>query len=86
MKWTMPSRTKRDSSYNLAKFKLWLEDQEIRPSYRGAVKSYRTMEGFGVNTYKWINSEGKAVYVKYHWKPLAGEDPDIATRDLYDTP
>jgi catalase len=68
-------------------------------SDRGTVKSYRTMEGFGVNTYKWINSEGKVVYVKYHWKPLAGletidryeatrlagEDPDIATRDLYDT-
>jgi catalase len=57
------------------------------------------MEGFGVNTYKWVNNKGKAVYVKYHWKPkdgietidrheatrLAGEDPDIATRDLYET-
>ena len=46
-----------------------------------------------------MNAEGKAVYVKYHWKPkagietidrheatrLAGEDPDIATRDLYET-
>jgi catalase len=68
-------------------------------SDRGTVKSYRKMEGFGVNTYKWVNSKGKAVYVKYHWKPkagietidrqeatrLAGEDPDIATRDLYET-
>lgn len=68
-------------------------------SDRGTVKSYRTMEGFGVNTYKWINAEGKAVYVKYHWKPmagvhpidrheaqrLAGEDPDVATRDLHET-
>ncbi len=68
-------------------------------SDRGTVKSYRTMEGFGVNTYKWVNKEGKEVYVKYHWKPaagvhsidrhestlLAGEDPDVATRDLYDT-
>jgi catalase len=68
-------------------------------SDRGTVKSYRKMEGFGVNTYKWVNKEGKAVYVKYHWKPmagletidrheatrLAGEDPDIATRDLWDT-
>lgn len=68
-------------------------------SDRGTIKSYRKMEGFGVNTYKWVNAEGKAVYVKYHWKPLAGletidrheatrlagEDPDIATRDLYDT-
>ncbi len=68
-------------------------------SDRGTVKSYRKMEGFGVNTYKWVNKRGKEVYVKYHWKPvagletidrheatrLAGEDPDIATRDLYDT-
>jgi catalase len=68
-------------------------------SDRGTVKSYRKMEGFGVNTYKWVNAEGKAVYVKYHWKPkegietidrqeatrLAGEDPDIAARDLRDT-
>ncbi|HVP16312.1 MAG TPA: catalase [candidate division Zixibacteria bacterium] len=68
-------------------------------SDRGTVKSYRRMEGFGVNTYKWVNAKGKAVYVKYHWKPkagietidrheatrLAGEDPDIATRDLYET-
>ncbi len=68
-------------------------------SDRGTVKSYRTMEGFGVNTYKWVNAAGNAVYVKYHWKPaagvhsidrhestrLAGEDPDIATRDLYET-
>ena len=68
-------------------------------SDRGTVKSYRKMEGFGVNTYKWVNKESKAVYVKYHWKPmagletidrheatrLAGEDPDIATRDLWDT-
>ncbi len=68
-------------------------------SDRGTAKSFRKMEGFGVNTYKWVNAEGKAVYVKYHWKPkagietidrheatrLAGEDPDIATRDLYET-
>jgi catalase len=68
-------------------------------SDRGTVKSYRRMEGFGVNTYKWVNAKGKAVYVKYHWKPkagietidrheatrLAGEDPDIATRDLHET-
>ncbi len=67
-------------------------------SDRGTVKSYRKMEGFGVNTYKWVNAKGKAVYVKYHWKPvagietidrhestrLAGEDPDVATRDLHD--
>jgi catalase len=68
-------------------------------SDRGTVKSYRKMEGFGVNTYEWVNAKGKAVYVKYHWKPkagvetidrheatrLAGEDPDVATRDLHET-
>lgn len=57
------------------------------------------MEGFGVNTYVWVNSEGKRVYVKYHWKPklgvhsldrheatrLAGVDPDYLTRDLWNT-
>jgi catalase len=66
---------------------------------RGTPRSYRMMEGFGVNTYVWVNSEGKATYVKYHWKPkkgvqcldrheatrLAGEDPDYLTRDLWNT-
>ena len=68
-------------------------------SDRGTPKSYRMMEGFGVNTFRWVNAEGKAVYVKYHWKPkvgvlnfdrheatnLAGIDPDYLTRDLQDT-
>jgi len=68
-------------------------------SDRGTPKSYRMMEGFGVNTYVWVNAEGKAVYVKYHWKPklgvhnldrheavrLAGADPDYLTRDLRET-
>jgi catalase len=68
-------------------------------SDRGTPRSYRMMEGFGVNTYVWVNSEGKATYVKYHWKPkagvqcldrheatrLAGVDPDYLTRDLWDT-
>ena len=67
-------------------------------SDRGTPKSYRMQEGFGVNTYVWVNAEGKAVYVKYHWKPklgvqnldrheatrLAGVDPDYLTRDLHD--
>ncbi|WP_040330379.1 catalase [Clostridium ihumii] len=68
-------------------------------SDRGTIKSFRTIEGFGVNTYVWVSEEGKRVYVKYHWKPLsglrtidrheaeklAGIDPDVAVRDLYDT-
>jgi len=65
----------------------------------GTVKSYRTIQGFGVNTYKWVNLRGEEVYVKYHWEPcagvatidsktaarLAGSDPDVARRDLFDT-
>lgn len=65
----------------------------------GTIKSYRTIQGFGVNTYKWVNLCGEEVYVKYHWEPcagveyidsktatqLAGTDPDIARRDLFDT-
>jgi len=67
-------------------------------SDRGTPKSYRMQEGFGVNTYVWVNAQGKAVYVKYHWKPklgvqnldrheatrLAGVDPDYLVRDLHD--
>jgi catalase len=65
----------------------------------GTVKSYRTIQGFSVNTYKWVNLRGEEVYIKYHWEPcagveyidsmtavqLAGADPDVAQRDLFDT-
>ncbi|GAK09080.1 catalase [Geomicrobium sp. JCM 19038] len=63
----------------------------------GIPANYRQMQGSGVNTYKWVNAEGKAVLVKYHWEPLQGiqnlsqkEADDIqsqnfnhATEDLY---
>lgn len=65
----------------------------------GTIKSFRTIEGFGVNTFVWVNEEGNRHLIKYHWKPLlgvktidrheadylAGVDPDVAVRDLYDT-
>lgn len=38
----------------------------------GIPANYREMEGSGVNTYKWVNAEGKAVLVKYHWEPRQG--------------
>jgi catalase len=38
----------------------------------GIPANYRQMQGSGVNTYKWVNSEGKGVLVKYHWEPLQG--------------
>ncbi|MET9810148.1 catalase [Streptomyces halstedii] len=67
-------------------------------SPRGIPADYRHMQGFGVNTYKWVNSEGDTVLVKYHWLPKQGvrsmteEDAanvqagelGHATKDLYD--
>ncbi|MFP2959651.1 catalase [Myxococcus sp. 1LA] len=38
----------------------------------GIPASYRHMEGSGVNTYKWVNGQGEAVLVKYHWVPRQG--------------
>jgi len=64
----------------------------------GIPLNYRTMPGFGVHTYIWINKSGKETYVKYHWIPKAGiknlmDDEAVtvggtehshATADLYD--
>lgn len=38
----------------------------------GIPANYREMQGSGVNTYKWVNAEGEAVLVKYHWAPKQG--------------
>lgn len=38
----------------------------------GIPADYRHMEGSGVNTYKWYNTEGEGVLVKYHWVPKLG--------------
>jgi catalase len=67
-------------------------------SDRGIPRSYRTMEGFGVHTFRLVNAEGGTSLAKFHWKPalgvhsltweeaqlLAGLDPDYHRRDLYD--
>lgn len=67
-------------------------------SDRAIPRGFRFMEGFGVHTFRMINSEGKAVFVKFHWKPklglqsvlwdeamkLNGADPDFHRRDLWD--
>lgn len=67
-------------------------------SDRSIPRSYRMMEGFGVNTYRFVNAKGEARFVKFHWKPvlgvhslvwdeaqkIAGKDPDFHRRDLYD--
>lgn len=66
-------------------------------SDRAIPRSYRTMEGFGVHTFRLVNAEGRSSLVKFHWKPVAGVhslvweesqklggiDPDFHRRDLW---
>jgi catalase len=67
-------------------------------SDRGIPRSYRTMEGFGVHTFRLVNQQGETSLVKFHWKPklgvhsltweeaqlIGGIDPDYHRRDLAD--
>ena len=41
-------------------------------SDRAVPRSFRMMQGFGIHTFRLINEKGKAVFVKFHWKPLLG--------------
>jgi catalase len=41
-------------------------------SDRAIPRSLRMMEGFGVNTFRLIDPDGKARFVKFHWKPKLG--------------
>ena len=64
----------------------------------GIPATYRHMQGSGVNTYKWVNADGEAVLVKYHWEPKQGirnltqkeaskiqaKNVGHATQDLYE--
>lgn len=64
----------------------------------GIPANYRQMQGSGVNTYKWVNKDGQAVLVKYHWEPkhgiknltqvqaqeVQGKNFNHATQDLYE--
>jgi catalase len=68
-------------------------------SDRTIPRNFRTMEGFGVHTFRWVNAEGKSRFIKYHWKPvagvhsnlfdeaqkIAGKDPDFHRRDLWES-
>lgn len=67
-------------------------------SDRAIPRNFRSIQGFGVHTFRLINAEGKAHFVKFHWTPkqglsalvwdeaqkLAGKDPDFHRRDLYE--
>ncbi len=64
---------------------------------KGTPESYRTMDGFGVHAYKWINKKGEVKYVKFQWKSQQGvknlrpkeviemqsKDFNHMTKDLY---
>ena len=68
-------------------------------SDRTIPRSWRMMEGFGVHTFRFVNAEGKARFVKFHWKPalgvhslvwdeaqkISGKDPDFQRRDLWES-
>jgi catalase len=67
-------------------------------SDRAIPRSLRMMEGFGVHTFRFVNEEGKATFVKFHFKPtlgvhsvawdealkISGKDPDFHRRDLHE--
>jgi catalase len=68
-------------------------------SDRALPRSYSMMEGFGVHTFRFVNKEGKARFVKFHWKPangihslvwdesqtIAGKNPDFNREDLWES-
>jgi catalase len=68
-------------------------------SDRAIPRSFRMMEGFGVHTFRLVNDQGKAHFVKFHWKPvlgthslvwdeaqkISGKDPDFHRRDLWES-
>ncbi len=67
-------------------------------SDRGIPRSYRMMEGFGVNTFRFVNAQNESHFVKFHWKPklgthavvwdeaqkISGNNPDFHRADLWE--
>jgi catalase len=67
-------------------------------SDRAIPRSYRTMQGFGVHTYRFVNASGESQFVKFHWSPkagthslvwdeavkISGADSDFHRRDLWE--
>jgi len=67
-------------------------------SDRAIPRSFRFMEGFGVHTFRLLDTEDTSTFVKFHWKPklglqsvvwneavkINGADPDFHRRDLWD--
>lgn len=67
-------------------------------SDRTIPRSFRTIEGFGVHTFRFVNAQGRSTFVKFHWKPKLGlqstvwdeamklqaADNDYHRRDLFE--
>jgi len=67
-------------------------------SDRGTPATYRHMNGYSSHTFKWYNDKNEYFWVQYHFKTdqgvknltreeatrISGEDPNHATRDLYE--
>lgn len=65
-------------------------------SDRAIPRSFRMMQGFGVNTFVLVNEARRRTFVKFHWRPvlgvhsltwdeclkISGTDPDFHRRDL----
>lgn len=49
-----------------AHFIMWLM------SMRGRPRSWRMMEGYPINAFRFINHEGKSTFVRFVWKPVLG--------------
>jgi catalase len=72
---------------------IWLMSDRALP------RSFRTMQGFGVHTFRLVNADGMSTFVKFHWTPvvgvhslvwdeaqkISGQDPDFNRRDLWDS-
>jgi catalase len=67
-------------------------------SDRAIPRSFRTMQGFGVHTFRLVNANGESRFCKFHWTPLqgthslvwdeavklGGADADFHRRDLWE--
>ena len=80
------------SNQEIAHFIMWLMSDRGRP------RSWRMMEGYPVNTFRFMNAEGTSTFVRFVWKPMlgvhsllleeaniiGGVDPDYHRRDLHE--
>lgn len=80
------------NNQEIAHFIMWLMSDRGRP------RSWRMMEAWPVNTFRFINEMGQSTFVRYVWKPvlgvhsllldeaniIGGVDPDFHRRDLHE--